>query len=378
MSILIDLKKAISFGITATLLASVVGLAVETASLAQTSTSADKETQKSTDSSGSSSTTDPATEAKKRALISDIYADTGTSERIANSLQETANIIEKRLVRALTNEYSKEPKVSPDAAAARATADTTKIMKRFRELIAQHQSDLVVEAQTAFNKITDQYLTFEEINYIATFYKSPTGKKSALLIPKSSQSAVLVMRQALDPYVAKLKDESITGQPAGPCTAEANVDLQGISAERQARIKKMLELGRFTKLMSESVKVEIDQASAAVIPMIERDPSLNSDEKAEKIKAFKKFSELLSSRIDFAKVMEPYIIAEFGRNFTDEDIENMIAYYEDPHSQTVLVKWPQILSEAMSALNQSVEPKLQKLLDESIAQTMPPATHKTQ
>lgn len=377
MSILIDMQKGFPMLVLPVLLATTLSIAGGNASLAESS-STDSSTNETTKTTADASTISPADQAKKRALIVDIYSDTGTSDRIANSLQETANIIEKRLIRSLTAEYSKDPKVGPDQAAVKANADTAKIMKRFRELITEHQSDLVVNAQTTFNNVTDQNLTFDEVNYIASFYKSPTGKKSATLIPKSSETAVAVMRKALDPYVAKLKEESLTGKPAGTCTAEADANLQGISTGTQQRIKKMLDLGRFTSLMAESVKVEVDQSSKAVIPMIERDPSLNAEEKTEKIKAFKKFSELLTTRIDFAKVMEPYIIAEFAKNFTDEDLDNMIAYYEDPHSQTVLVKWPKLLSEAMTALSQSVEPKLQRLLDDSIAQTMPAQPHSAQ
>jgi hypothetical protein len=79
------------------------------------------------------------------------------------------------------------------------------------------------------------------------------------------------------------------------------------------------------------------------------------------------------------KSMEPQFVTLYAQNFTEDEIDGMLAFYKSPTGQSVLNKMPQLTTSAMQ-LTQSrmvdVQPKLKALMEDMTKQ-MAAATPKS-
>ncbi len=302
--------------------------------------------------------------------IKELYKNCGAGEQMTTSLSDTADVIEKRLSAKFVEVFSKDSSLTASQVQERAQGDSSRIMKRFRELLSQQSSELSNDAEKIFTDVVSDNLQDDEVNYISSFYKTDTGQKSLKLLPKSSAAATKNMKEAIEPYMLKLKDEAIGGAPAGECDIHLSVDLKDVPEEKKAKVKRLLEVSNFNQLMADTVKVQSGEQSNIIVRRIQNDQVMSPEEKEKRINGVKKFFDLITTRIDFAKVLEPYMVLEFSKDFTAQDLDHMIAYYEDPHAKAVQIKWSRILKETIDKTNQIMDPKLQKMLGTAIEETM--------
>ena len=87
-------------------------------------------------------------------------------------------------------------------------------------------------------------------------------------------------------------------------------------------------------------------------------------------KYYSKMIQLMKTEISWKK-MEPAVMDMYGRNFTEKEVADMLAFYRTETGQSVIKKLPVVMQESMkmsSGMVQTLIPEIQKLSQELAAE----------
>jgi uncharacterized protein len=77
-------------------------------------------------------------------------------------------------------------------------------------------------------------------------------------------------------------------------------------------------------------------------------------------KYYGKMIQLMKDELSWKK-MEPMILDVYSRNFTEKEIDDMLAFYRTETGKSVIKKLPAVMQESMQISNQLLQPVLPKI-----------------
>lgn len=143
-----------------------------------------------------------------------------------------------------------------------------------------------------------------------------------------------------------------------PLTARAD------EASRRAKAQEMVTLFHMDTLMQQMMDTMQKQVAANARQMCACDKSQTPQQQALLDDFTKNVFTLVESRMGW-KAIEPNILDLYARNFTDEELDGILAFYKSPAGISMITKMPAMTTQAMQ-LSQSkmteLMPELQKMM----------------
>lgn len=140
-------------------------------------------------------------------------------------------------------------------------------------------------------------------------------------------------------------------------------------ASKRAKVEELvavMHLDRQMDQMMSLMKAQVEQTVHNV-------PGMESLTTAQK-KAVSDFQDkafqLVADSMSW-KALEPDFVSLYSQNFTEDELDGMIAFYKSPSGQAVLNKMPQLMTASMQLVQQKmmvIQPKLKELQDQFMAQ----------
>ena len=135
---------------------------------------------------------------------------------------------------------------------------------------------------------------------------------------------------------------------------------QGASAKS---IERLLEVMQTERLL-QSLFRAIEAMQQSQLDKILADPKKTDEEKQQLLKVRDRVNLILAEELSYAKMKGLYEDA-FQRVYTDEDVNNLIAFYESPTGRKFIEKQPQLMQESFAAMQQRMEPIMQRIRRET-------------
>ena len=123
--------------------------------------------------------------------------------------------------------------------------------------------------------------------------------------------------------------------------------------------------------MDRTLKQTMDAIEKSVAPMTEKmfGQDVPESMKKEVADLQKQMFDLIEEQMSW-KAMEPVYIDIYARNFTEEQIDDLVAFYKTPTGQALIDKLPTITAEAVPATQDkivSLQPQIQRLIQDFAA-----------
>ena len=135
-------------------------------------------------------------------------------------------------------------------------------------------------------------------------------------------------------------------------------------ASRRAKAQEMLALlhmDRMTTQMMEGIKQQMTAASKRVAG------SAATPEKQQQLEAFQQRAFTLVEAQIAWKNLEPEYVNIYAKNFTEEELDGILAFYKSPVGVSLIAKMPQLTNEGMQLAQVklvAIQPQLKQLFDD--------------
>lgn len=151
-----------------------------------------------------------------------------------------------------------------------------------------------------------------------------------------------------------------------------------ISDEKKVLIKELLAVTHSVQNSEGVVNLMVDQIEKETVetlkPMIERNSSLSSAKKAALQKemidsskrAAERMRELFREKIDYGRLIEEVSEEIYDAHYSNDELKDLIAFYESPTGQKTVRITPQILSESMLKTSQRLSPQIQEIVKQVV------------
>ena len=136
-------------------------------------------------------------------------------------------------------------------------------------------------------------------------------------------------------------------------------------ASRHAKAKEMLRLLHTGQLLDQTMKRMMDQEAMATARNLVKNTA-NPEDRAKLDEFQKKISQLMDSQMGW-KALEPDYVNMYANNFTDEQLDAIIAFYKSPAGVALVDKLPMLTSQAMQIAQLKMaafQPQLRQMLDD--------------
>jgi hypothetical protein len=161
----------------------------------------------------------------------------------------------------------------------------------------------------------------------------------------------------------------------------SSVSAHADDASHHAKAEEMMTLlhaERLVEQISANLKKQVSDAANKVIG-----PSPTPEQSAQAVDVENKAFKMIDDQIGW-KAMEPGFADVYAKNFTDAELDDIIAFYKSPAGEALLVKMPQVntqVGEFGSSKMATLEPQLKQLFQDfqksQAATPHPPATTTT-
>jgi hypothetical protein len=153
------------------------------------------------------------------------------------------------------------------------------------------------------------------------------------------------------------------------CSAHAD------EASKKAKAEKLLgvmHMDQTMGLMMDSMKTQMDKA---IMQSAETD-SMSDAQRKMMVNFETQAMQLISDSVKW-QTIEPEYVALYTKNFSEEELDGMLTFYNSPVGQAVLTKMPSMLNESMQIAQKHVEsvaPQIKALQDKLMQQMKDSAT----
>lgn len=138
----------------------------------------------------------------------------------------------------------------------------------------------------------------------------------------------------------------------------------GVHADESSKQAKLSEL---VNVMDMDAMVESMYSQMEVLMQnMSTQMGVQASEQATFDKYYSQMITLLQDELSWEK-MEPSVVDIYNRNFSEKEIDDMLAFYKTETGQSLLTKMPVVMQESMQmsqALMQSAIPKIQAIAQE--------------
>jgi hypothetical protein len=135
-------------------------------------------------------------------------------------------------------------------------------------------------------------------------------------------------------------------------------------ASRRAKAQEMLLLLHMDRLMDQLMSGTMDQMSAMTKSL--GGSNLKLEDQAKLNDFQKKIFQLISSQVGW-KALEPDYVELYATNFTDEQLDTILAFYKSPTGVALIDKLPVLTSQGMQIAQEkmtALQPQLKQMLDD--------------
>jgi hypothetical protein len=159
---------------------------------------------------------------------------------------------------------------------------------------------------------------------------------------------------------------------------------QTISETKKALIKELLEATgakrNIDQMLQTTLAMQKAQSARMLVSSINDDKSIPQDEKSaqlEKAKAqsdrmTKRLYDYLTTEFNITAVMENISYTVYDRYFTEDELKDLISFYESPSGKKYISVVPNVIADSMSIFLENHAPKLEefvkKAVDEELVQ----------
>jgi hypothetical protein len=124
-------------------------------------------------------------------------------------------------------------------------------------------------------------------------------------------------------------------------------------------IEKLLSVAEVAKLTS-SMQQQVDGLLKNTIAQATRGEQVTPEEQAILDDYRKKSGEILNDAISFDN-LKGMFIQVYGESFTQDEINQLIAFYESPTGKMFISKMPVVMQKTMGQMQQLMAPMMQKI-----------------
>lgn len=172
--------------------------------------------------------------------------------------------------------------------------------------------------------------------------------------------------------------------PSGSGTAPANasagvptVTLEpnpNLSAKKKALILDLLKLTEadktVDKVVSHMMAAHQKQYPLMVAQIVNADPDLTDVQKKDLIeksqtraaRSSERLKELFLSKINLGDVMNKVAIVVYDKNFSEQELQDIIAFYNTPTGQKTLKQMPSVIQESMEMTTALISPQMGQII----------------
>lgn len=159
-----------------------------------------------------------------------------------------------------------------------------------------------------------------------------------------------------------------------------------ISPEKRRLIAELAPVAETRKQIEELVDMMLvsmeSQYPDTVDRMLSQSKDMSDSQKAEmkasmlKSNAIsKRFRERLPKVINFDKYVEEGIYPIYAKFFTEQELREMVAFYNSPTGRKTVTIMPQLYAESIKAAQEHLLPAVEKLMDEILKEELAIAPH---
>jgi len=146
-------------------------------------------------------------------------------------------------------------------------------------------------------------------------------------------------------------------------------------AADEAKIAELLRITDMEKTYGGMMK-QSEGYFAQMQQQVSADPGLSPKQKEAAARALKAYLDKTQAEFSWEK-MKPFLVSLYTEVFTDQEIDDMIAFYKTPTGQAVMAKTPLVFEKSMQhfqARMNGLLAELQKTLRDELAKTAPART----
>ncbi|MEW6209522.1 MAG: DUF2059 domain-containing protein [Acidobacteriota bacterium] len=149
---------------------------------------------------------------------------------------------------------------------------------------------------------------------------------------------------------------------------------EAIKPEKRALIKQLLTLVQADKIAEQVTSVLLKQFEERYQEMLAQAlanaPELSKEEREKAARrapevsawALKRIRELMIEKIDFAGFMEQSAYPLYDKYFTEEELKDLVAFYETPTGQKSIKVMPALFQESFQKAQEWIGPKIIELV----------------
>ncbi len=144
---------------------------------------------------------------------------------------------------------------------------------------------------------------------------------------------------------------------------------------RRAKVQEMFDLMHMDRMMNQIMDTMMKQMTAVSDQMMGN--SVTPEVKA-KVAAFQsQVVKVVEDQVGW-KAMEPTLLNLYAQNYTDDELDGIIAFYKSPAGRSMLEKMPQLSAQSMQLTQQKlilIQPQLKQMVENfsrDMAQTNQP------
>ncbi|NJK92969.1 MAG: DUF2059 domain-containing protein [Blastochloris sp.] len=110
----------------------------------------------------------------------------------------------------------------------------------------------------------------------------------------------------------------------------------------------------------DSVLGQMDSVMKSSMDMALQGQAMNADSKALQEKLQSRMATIIKEEMSWDK-MKDFYIQVYAENFTQEEIDGMIAFYDSPIGKAVTAKMPQVTIKSMTQMQQRMGPLMERI-----------------
>jgi uncharacterized protein len=145
------------------------------------------------------------------------------------------------------------------------------------------------------------------------------------------------------------------------------------SQPTEASVKQLLEIMRMRKSL-DLIATQMDKIMQTAVEQATQGHPLTANAKQSVARCRADVHDTIRDELNWEK-MEPVYVDIYQKAFTQKEIDSLIAFYESPVGQNIVVKLPEAMKEAEEQTMELVRPMMLRIQEmaQEITKTMKPA-----
>jgi hypothetical protein len=132
------------------------------------------------------------------------------------------------------------------------------------------------------------------------------------------------------------------------------------TAPSTASVEKLLQVMHAEKIL-DSLRPQIDNIMKSSMAQMSKGQQLNADEQKVMDDYRNKVIGIMQESLTMAK-LKPLYVSVYSKNFSQQEINGLITFYESPAGQAYTEKMPAVMQDIMQQMSPTMEPMMQQIV----------------